>query len=94
MESGFRFNEKHLSQIPALQLLANLGYRYLTPEQTLTMRGGRLANVLLEEVLRDSLKRINRIQHKGGDYLFSRGKPPKRHPAAEEREVRRPAENQ
>ena len=69
--SGFRFNEKHLSQIPALQLLANLGYRYLTPEQALAMRGGRLANMLLEEVLRDSLKRINRIQHKGGNYLFS-----------------------
>lgn len=68
---SFRFNEKHLSQIPALQLLANLGYRYLTPEQALAMRGGRLSNVLLEVVLRDSLKRINRIQHKGGDYLFS-----------------------
>jgi type I restriction enzyme R subunit len=68
---NFRFNEKYLSQIPALQLLANLGYRYLTPEQALAMRGGRLSNVLLEEVLRDSLKRINRIQHKGGDYLFS-----------------------
>lgn len=68
---SFHFNEKHLSQIPALQLLANLGYRYLTPEQALAMRGGRLSNVLLEEVLRDSLKRINRIQHKGGDYLFS-----------------------
>ena len=71
MESGFRFNEKHLSQLPALQLLANLGYRYLTPEQALAMRGGRLSNVLLEEVLRDSLKRINRIQHKGENYLFS-----------------------
>ena len=69
--SSFRFDEKHLSQIPALQLLANLGYRYLTPTQALAMRGGRLSNVLLEEVLRDSLKRINRIQHKGGDYLFS-----------------------
>lgn len=69
--SSFRFNEKHLSQIPALQLLANLGYRYLTPAEGLTMRGGRLSNVLLEEVLRDSLKRINRIQHKGGNYLFS-----------------------
>lgn len=68
---SFRFNEKHLSQIPALQLLANLGYRYLTPEQALAMRGGRLSNVLLEEVLRDSLKRINRIQHKGENYLFS-----------------------
>jgi len=69
--SSFRFDEKHLSQIPALQLLANLGYRYLTPEQALAMRGGRLSNVLLEEVLRDSLKRINRIQHKGDNYLFS-----------------------
>ncbi|MDP4027980.1 MAG: type I restriction endonuclease subunit R [Gallionella sp.] len=68
---SFQFNEKHLSQIPALQLLANLGYRYLTPAQALAMRGGRLSNVLMEEVLRDSLKRINRIQHKGDNYLFS-----------------------
>ena len=69
--SSFRFDEKHLSQIPALQLLNNLGFQYLTPEQALAMRGGRQSNVLLEEVLRDSLKRINRIQHKGGSYLFS-----------------------
>ena len=69
--SGFTFNEKHLSQIPALQLLVNLGFNYLTPAQTLSQRGGRLSNVLLEEVLRDRLKRINRIQHKGGAYLFS-----------------------
>lgn len=69
--SSFPFDEKHLSQIPALQLLVNLGFRYLTSEQALAMRGGRLSNVLLEEVLRESLKRINRIQHKGGSYLFS-----------------------
>lgn len=69
--AGFTFNEKHLSQIPALQLLVNLGFQYLTPAQALSQRGGRLSNVLLEEVLRDSLKRINRIQHKGGSYLFS-----------------------
>lgn len=70
MES-FQFNEKFLSQIPALQLLVGLGYSYLTPAQALSQRGGRLSNVLLEEVLRDSLKRINRVQHKGGTYLFS-----------------------
>lgn len=69
--SSFRFDEKHLSQIPALQLLVNLGFTYLTPAQALAMRGGRQSNVLLEEVLRESLKRINRIQHKGGSYLFS-----------------------
>lgn len=69
--SSFRFNEKHLSQIPALQLLVNLGFTYLTPARALTLRGGRQSAVLLEDVLRESLKRINRIQHKGGSYLFS-----------------------
>lgn len=71
MSDSFRFNETHLSQIPALQLLVNLGFSYLTPAQALAMRGGRQSNVLLEEVLRESLRRINRIQHKGGSYLFS-----------------------
>ena len=68
---AFRFDEKYLSQIPALQVLVNLGYRYLTPTQALAARGGKTANVLLEEVLRDQLKTINRIQHKGGSYRFS-----------------------
>lgn len=69
--TSFRFDEKYLSQIPALQLFVNLGFRYLTPGQALALRGGRQSNVLLEEILRENLKRINRIQHKGGSYLFS-----------------------
>lgn len=69
--SGFEFNEKYLSQIPALQQLINLGYQYLTPEQALAERGGRSANVILEGVLRQQLKKINRIYYKGGEYLFS-----------------------
>jgi type I restriction enzyme R subunit len=67
----FRFDEKYLSQIPALQLLVNLGYRYLTPAEALAARGGRAGNVLLEEILREQLKKMNRIQHKGGAFLFS-----------------------
>ena len=69
--SGFQFNEKYLSQIPALQLLINLGYTYLTPEQALAARGGKPGQVLLEEVLRERLKKNNRIQYKGQSYLFS-----------------------
>ncbi len=69
--SAFRFNEKYLSQIPALQLLINLGYQYLPPEQALTERQGKLGNVLLEGILREQLKRLNRIVHKGREYLFS-----------------------
>lgn len=71
MTDSFRFNEKYLSQIPALQLLVNLGFKYLRPDEALAERGGRLANVLLENVLRDQLKKLNRIRYKGGTYLFS-----------------------
>lgn len=68
---GFRFNEKYLSQIPALQVLINLGYTYLTPEQALAARGGKTGHVLMEEILRERLKKNNRIQYKGQSYLFS-----------------------
>lgn len=68
---GFRFNEKYLSQIPALQQLINLGFEYITPEQALAQRGGQLINVLLEDTLREQLQRINRIRYKGRGYQFS-----------------------
>jgi len=68
---SFRFDEKYLSHIPALQVLVNLGYQYLTPAEALAARGGKAGNVLLEEILREQLKKLNRIQHKGSSYLFS-----------------------
>lgn len=68
---GFRFNEKYLSQIPALQELVSLGYEYLTPDEALKERQGKVGNVLLEGVLAEQLKQINHIQYKGNEYLFS-----------------------
>lgn len=68
---AFQFDEKYLSQIPALQVLVNLGYQYLTPTEARAARGGKAGNVLLEEILREQLKKLNRIQHKGGSYRFS-----------------------
>jgi type I restriction enzyme R subunit len=67
----FHFNEKYLSQIPALQVLINLGYQYLSPAQALEQRLGKTGNVLLESILREQLKKINRILYKGSEYLFS-----------------------
>ena len=67
----FRFNEEYLSQIPALQLLGNLGYKILTPKKCLDLRGGDYGNVILDGVLRESLKKINKINHKGKEFLFS-----------------------
>ena len=56
------FKEDHISQIPALQMLVNLGYTYLSPAEADRQRGGKTANVLLEDVLRKQLKEINSIR--------------------------------
>lgn len=53
------FKEDHISQIPALQMLQNLGYTYLTPEEADRLRGGKSSNVLLDDILRKQLKEIN-----------------------------------
>ena len=67
----FQHNEKHLSLLPALQLLLNLGYEYISPSDTISERLNRASNVLLENILRSQLKKINRITYKGNDFLFS-----------------------
>lgn len=56
------FKEDHISQIPALQMLVNLGYTYLNPAEADRQRGGKTTNVLLEDVLRKQLKEINSIR--------------------------------
>lgn len=63
--------EDRISQIPALRLLMALGWQYLTPNEALTLRGGKYTNVILEDVLMDWLRRHNRIHYKGGIYDFS-----------------------
>ncbi len=67
------FLEDHISQVPALQLLVKLGYTYLSPEQALAQRQGKQGPVLLEGILEDRLRAINRIEHKGQRYEFSPG---------------------
>jgi type I restriction enzyme, R subunit len=45
------FLDDRISQIPALQLLQNLGWQYVTPAEAVKLRSRKLSNVLLEEVL-------------------------------------------
>jgi type I restriction enzyme, R subunit len=56
------FKEDHISQIPALQMLVNLGYTYLSPAEADRQRGGKTTNVILEDVLRKQLNEINSIR--------------------------------
>ena len=53
------FKEDHISQIPALQLLQKLGYKYLSQTEAEKLRGGKTSNVLLDDILRRQLKEIN-----------------------------------
>jgi type I restriction enzyme R subunit len=65
------FLEDHISQIPALQLLLNIGYVYLRPQEVIAERRGKLSNFLLEGVLEKQLRRLNSIRFKGSEYEFS-----------------------
>ena len=55
------FTEDNISQLPALKLLINLGYSYLTPQEALNRRDNRESNVILTDVLRERLMHINNI---------------------------------
>ncbi|PQV57895.1 type I restriction enzyme R subunit [Defluviimonas denitrificans] len=66
----FNAAEKHQSQVPALQFLVALGFTPLSQEEALRLRGGRLRNVVLDDVLAEQLMRINGFTHRGREYAF------------------------
>ena len=65
------FREELISQLPALKLLMNMGWQYLSPEQAMEARGSRSSNVLLEKILKKQLERINKIEYKQKEFPFS-----------------------
>ena len=69
----FRDGEKHLSQIPALHLLQTMAPKWvmLSKAEVDRERRGKLSNVLLEDILRAQLMRLNAIEYRGKQYPFS-----------------------
>lgn len=65
------FIEDHISQIPAIQLLINMGYEYVTPAQAMDWRKGKNSALLFEEVLFAQLQKINSFTRRGKEYDFS-----------------------
>ena len=63
--------EKVQSQLPALHLLMQLGWQYLSPEETVDLRVGRLGSVILEPILADHLRTHCRYEFKGGTHPFT-----------------------
>lgn len=67
------FDEARQSQLPAVELLINLGWEYLPCHEALTLRGGDDSKILLSDVLHRSLMRINSYEHAGQTYKFEEG---------------------
>ena len=65
-----KFQEEFSAKIPALALLMNLGWTFLSPEEALIARGGKQTEVVLREVLRQELKK-RRFAFAGRDYPLS-----------------------
>lgn len=61
-----KFQEEYSAKIPALTLLHNLGWCFLSPEQALAARNGKTSEVVFREVLREELRKRR--------YIFA-GKP-------------------
>lgn len=52
-------------------MLQNVGWRYLMPAEAVAFRAGKLGSVLLETILVEQLRKLNRIRFKGEEYEFS-----------------------
>lgn len=62
--------EDNASKYPAIELLCKLGYTYISPEEAQKERG-TLYNVLLKDILRKQLQRINQFEFNNVFYKFS-----------------------
>ena len=51
MSRAYIFNEENISQKPAIEVLKNLGYIYIPPDEAEAMRGN-LYNVLLTDIIK------------------------------------------
>ena len=58
------------SQQPAIDLLRSMGYTYISPEDCEAQRGSRY-HVLLKDILRGQLRRLNRYAFAGAENEFS-----------------------
>ncbi|MFB8831601.1 type I restriction endonuclease subunit R [Azotobacter sp. CWF10] len=70
MISAPKFQEEYSAKLPAIALLCNLGWRFISPAQALAMRGGKTDEVVLREVLREQLTK-RRFTFAGREYGLS-----------------------
>lgn len=65
-----KFQEEYSAKIPALALLINTGWQFLSPEQNMQARNQNANEVVLREVLREELQK-RRFTFNGKEYPLS-----------------------
>ncbi len=66
-----QFDEARQSQLPMVELLVNMGYKYISAGEVLRQRGGDAGNFILKEIASEALMRINGYEYKGEVVKFS-----------------------
>lgn len=64
------YREDNISKYPSIELLCKLGYQYISPEECIAQRGG-LYDVILKDVLRSQLHKLNQFTYAGITYKFT-----------------------
>ena len=64
------FDEARQSQLPALELLLAMGYKYIPAEEALRQRGGDTSNFILTDIANEKLMEINGYEVGGVEYKF------------------------
>jgi len=70
MHSSPKFQEEYTAKIPALALLTNLGWRFISPEDALNARASKLDAVVLRDELRSQLSK-RRFTFAGKEHALS-----------------------
>ncbi|WP_255906752.1 type I restriction endonuclease subunit R [Priestia aryabhattai] len=64
------YDERYISQKPAIELLQNLEYKYVSSTEAEQKRGN-LYNVLLKDILEKQIRASNSYEYKGQTYSFN-----------------------
>ncbi len=62
--------EKNISKEPAIELFKKLGFIYISPEECIIQRKGKYG-CILQDILREQLKKINQFEYNGKVQKFS-----------------------
>lgn len=69
--TNLNFDETKQSQLPFVEMLINLGYRYIPSSEAMSERDGDTSKFILRQTAQRKFAEINSYEHKGQQFKFS-----------------------